>query len=333
MTPRRPPPTSSPDAPAADPGGDVVALARRIREDRALGEIYTHYVHTAVLHSADGDHHGREGIVRHALRTLAAVPDVRLHGDELVCGAAPGGMHTSHRVLVSGHHLGPAAFGPPTGRRVHWREITQRTVVGGRVVEEWRVHDDLAVVRQLGLDAWALARTAAHAEAAAGPAAPAPGVGEVVRGRGQAAPPTAPGVPAEARDLPAVLAQDVWNARRLDLVRTVYAPDAVVRVPGGRLGGPDGVARHVLAWLAAFPDGAMHVDHVLAAPGPAATVAVRWTFQGTHTGDGRYGPPTGRRVRVPGISHLRVAAGRVQREDTVWNDFALLTQLCRPAGR
>ncbi|GHF44282.1 hypothetical protein GCM10017781_20960 [Deinococcus metalli] len=309
-------------------------LVRRVWEDKAIGLISGHYAHNTPVHLPDAELYGREALVARTLRTLATFPDVRLHSDEVIAGSDAEGLHTSHRLTVSGHHLGHALYGAPTGRRVHWRSITQRRVQGGRVVEEWSVHNELAVVRQLGLDEWAVARAHVQADAEAGTRPLDAGVGEVVRGTGQDAPPnptdSAPRLPDA---LPGWIAAVVWNARRLDLAHACYAPDATVRVPGyRRLTGPEGLARYVLEWLAAFPDGAMHVEHVSSAEhGRGVLVAARWTFLGTHTGAGLYGPPTGRRVRIAGISHYDVVAGRIRREDMVWNELALLRQLCVPS--
>lgn len=338
MPPNPPPatPVSERSAPGeavdtgTDPMNTLLNLVRRIWEDKAIGLISTAYVHNAVLHVDDAEYHGREAVMERAVRTLAAFPDLRLYGHDLIGGHGPDGLHTSHLVTSSAHHQGHGEYGPPTGRRVHWRSGTQRLVVGGRVVEEWSVHDELAILRQLGLDAWALARAAASLDAR-----PPVSGGEVVRGRGQ----EAPLVPAESsvmapEALPGHVAAMAWNARRLDVLPRLYAPDATLRAPGQpRLHGPAAVAHHVLEWLAVFPDGAMHIDHVTGdGTGPDTRVAARWTFLGTHTGSGRYGPPTGRRVRVPGLTHLHIAEGRIQREDTVWNGFALLRQLAAPAG-
>ena len=344
MTPNRLPVT-----PDSEPGGgagpvearpalerDLIRLTRSIWEDKAIGAIYTRYAHNTPVHLPDAELYGREQLVERTLQALAPVPDARLHGDEMISQATADGVLSSHRVTVSGHHLGHGPYGPPTGHAVQWRGITQRLMQGGRVVEEWSVHDELAVVRQLGLDEWALARTLAQRAAEAGTGGPAHPAGEVVRGAGQASPP----LPVDATaplpgDLPGHIAAVVWNARMLNLTGQYYAPDATIRVPGyARLHGPAQLTRYVLEWLAAFPDGAMHVEQVTGTGDDAQgfKFAARWAFVGTHTGAGVYGHPTGQRVRISGISHYDVTAGRIRREDMVWNGFALLKQLCRPSS-
>ena len=63
--------------------------------------------------------------------------------------------------------------------------------------------------------------------------------------------------------------------------------------------------------LAMFPDAAHRVDDLywMGNDRDGYTVAVRWTLDGTHRGHGPYGPPTGRRVRQWGLTHLPCATG------------------------
>ena len=61
--------------------------------------------------------------------------------------------------------------------------------MGGRVVEEWTVEDETALIRQLGLDEIQLARTRARADFERGLPPTAGGPGELPRGGGQLPPP------------------------------------------------------------------------------------------------------------------------------------------------
>jgi predicted ester cyclase len=65
----------------------------------------------------------------------------------------------------------------------------------------------------------------------------------------------------------------------------------------------------LLGWAAAFPDMALYIDDVYEAPDDAARVCVRWTLMGTYTGFGPYGPPTGQRARLMGLTFFEVMLG------------------------
>ena len=85
----------------------------------------------------------------------------------------------------------------------------------------------------------------------------------------------------------------------------------------------------MLDWLAAFPDARMYIDH-FAVQGSAEAgyrVAVRWTLLGTHEGHGIYGRPSGKRVRILGISHQHVRDGKFVAEWTVFDELAVMAQM------
>ncbi|WP_245808160.1 ester cyclase [Deinococcus hopiensis] len=312
----------------------VVRCAHRIWDDKAIGLIYAHYDRNVRVHQTGAEQCGRGEVVEATVQRLAAFPDLRLYGDEVIWNRELDGVLLSHRVTSSAHHHGHGTYGPPTGHRVHRREITQYTVRAGRVHEVWSVQDELALVRQLGLDEWALARAMVQAEAdRSGQPAPTYFGEGPSRATWDHALPEPDGGPQNPAELPELIYGLIWNARMLNVVHRVYAPTAVIWVPGHRrLDGPQALTAYVLQWLAAFPDGAVQVEHVAWTEQGAQgfKVAVRWTFRGTHTGAGVYGSPTQRRVHVLGISHFDIQGGQVVREDMVWNEFALLKQLCRP---
>nr|WP_083933197.1 ester cyclase [Sciscionella marina] len=110
-------------------------------------------------------------------------------------------------------------------------------------------------------------------------------------------------------------------------------PNAVYHGPNGReLYGTGDIQHDILAMLAMLPDARMYVDEVYwnSTAEEQTKVAVRWTLIGTNTGPSRYGSPTGRRVRVLGISHQHLTAGRVVEEWSVYSEFNLLKQLYLP---
>ncbi|RIH87887.1 ester cyclase [Calidithermus roseus] len=313
----------------------IVRCTHKIWEEKAIGLIYTHYAHNTPVHLTDAEYYGRDQVVENTVRTLAAFPDLRLFGDEVIwSGNDQEGFHSSHRVTWSAHNLGHSLYGPPTGRRVQRREIAHCFVRHNRILEEWIVRDETALIRQLGFDEVELAKAMAQEEAARGIQLYASGLGEVPRLSGQVHPPLhLEGDPHNPQELPGLLYGLVWNARMLNYLKDYYAPGAVIWVPGNRrLEGHGNITRYVLQLLSAFPDAAMSLDHVAWVGSEAAgyKIAARWSFQGTHRGPGHYGPPTGKRVRVMGISHLEVQGGQIQREYIVFDEFALLKQIHWP---
>lgn len=317
----------------------IVRCTHKIWEEGAIGLIYSHYAHNAVIHTSDGTSYGREGVVKGTIQRQAAFANVRAYADEVIwSGNDQEGFHTSHRVNNVSRNTGYTIYGPPTGRWVTRRGIAHCLVKENRIVEEWIVHDGLSIVRHLGLDEQETARKFAARDVELGlkPAQSLP-QGEVERLRGQL-PPEAHEESGDGIVDPESLVRrnihEVWNWRLLNKIDERYVPNYVAYVPTHQtLYGRGDYKAFVLALLAAFPDAYVLVDHVCWLPhGPNGyRVATRWTIQGTHSGPGIYGEPTSKRIRLMGITHHHLQDGRFSKEWTVFDEFMLLKQLYAPA--
>ena len=319
----------------------ILRCTHRIWEEKGVGLIYSHYSHNCVIHTAYGTTYGREQVVADTLRHLAAFPDRKLYGDDVIWnGDDQSGFHTSHRILTTAQHTGYGSYGTPTGRRLRYRTVAHCLVRENMIVEEWLVRDTLSIARQLGLDPFQLAQQMATAD-------PYPELrpeGDLSLGRGQL-PPTpytsSTGFGSRNSDLQNFDLEDfvrdtwqsVWNGRMLNLVNKRYHPSFEGYWPDNRkLHGPAEQLQVILGVLATFSDAVLTVDH-LSANGNEASghrVAVRWTLTGTHDGHSIYGPPSGKRIRILGISHQHIQGGRIVREWTVYDGLALLKQLASP---
>ncbi|MGQ0603906.1 MAG: ester cyclase [Anaerolineales bacterium] len=316
----------------------IVRCTHKIWEGQGIGLIYSHYRHNAVIHTSDGLTYGRDKVIADSLRTMAAFPDIRLFADDVIwSGNDEDGFHSSHRIGWVGHNTGYSLYGPPTGRRVVRYGIAHCFVRENRVVEEWICRDELALIRQLGFDEHALARKFAAQEAALGLTSPQPiNQGEIERVEGQETPEALPSKTSEGFDVEDFIRRglhDIWNWRLLNRIRDCYSSTYVARAPAHRqLYGRGDLRAYILALMAAFPDLALGIDHVCSVGDErnGYRVATRWTLQGTHLGPGVYGEPTGKRMRVIGITHHELNDARIAREWMLFDEFALLKQLYRP---
>lgn len=304
----------------------VVQYTHRIWEDKAIGLIYNRYQHNVNVHTSFGDRYGRDEMVAAAVQELAALPDCRFHGDEVVWDDQHG-LYVSHRATRVAHNTGYSTFGGPTGRRVRYRTITDCLIHRDRVVEVWEVHDGLTLARQLGFSV----REAVAASARQHPDPVHQGYGELERLRGQAPPDTSPR-PTTTDSVESFVRwtwHEVWNRRRLDRISQLYAPNYLFFGPSGcRLRTRHDYATYVLSLLAAFPDAVVQIDRLTSVgDSEDGYIAVRWRLSGTHDGPGSYGIPTGRRVNILGITHQRLRGQQFVEEWTVFDELALLVQL------
>jgi predicted ester cyclase len=312
----------------------IVKITHEIWEERGIGRLYEYYGTNMRIHTSSGDIYTRDKVIENTIQALAAYPDRRLYTDEVIwSGNDKDGYYTSHRLTHEGHNWGHTRYGPPTGKRVSYRAIADCVVQAGVIVEEWLVRDELSLLYQLGYDIHEMARTIAQQEDDAARLVTVPA--ESDRLRGQLPPQPLPAAPAEF-DIAHFVKRaihEVWNWRLLNKVDAYYSPQYICESASGRrLYGRNQFTTYVLSLLSPFPDLAVSVDHFCALPdGPDRyRTATRWTMQGSHTGPGLYGPPTGQPVRIMGISHHLVENGKFVQEWTLFDEFALLKQLYRP---
>jgi predicted ester cyclase len=231
------------------------------------------------------------------------------------------------------HKTGHSIYGPPTGCRVVRQGIAHCFVKENYVVEEWICRDELSLIRQLGFDEHELACKMAAADASK---LKLTGQGEVERLQGQLPPTVMPRKTTAGFDVEDFVRRsvhEIWNWRLLNKVNDYYAPNYLCQTSTNRsLYGLGDFKAYVLGLLAAFPDAALNVDHIcwLGSEPQGYRVATRWTLHGTHEGPGIYGEPTGKRIRLLGITHQLIRDGKFVREWTVFDEFALLKQLYAP---
>jgi steroid delta-isomerase-like uncharacterized protein len=77
----------------------------------------------------------------------AAFPDLHYAIEDLVVGPAA----VAVRVTMTGTHRGDLFGLPATGRRVRVSQMNLERLASGRIAEHWRITDELALMRQLGV--------------------------------------------------------------------------------------------------------------------------------------------------------------------------------------
>ncbi len=301
----------------------ILRCTHRIWDERSIGYLYEHYRSNTRVVDDPGMVYGRDRIIETTARFLAAYPDVRHHADEVIwCGDEDRGFWTSHRLYLVGHNTGTSQWGPPTGRKIVLMVIANCYSIENQIADEFVLHNTGSLVRQLGLDLDAVARQAA----ASGEQLVPMSDGEAERRLGQGPPPslTPPSDDSEIDELVRGTLHRLWNWRLLDTVDEAYAA-------GFRLHGPTDLElygrgrykHYVLSLLAMLPDLAHQIDDLywMGNAREGYLVAVRWSILGTHRGHGLLGAPTGRPVRLWGLTHLQVRDGQIVEEWTVSNEF------------
>jgi len=122
----------------------------------------------------------------------------------------------------------------------------------------------------------------------------------------------------------------IWGERSLTAIRSHYHAGCAVTVPGGSVrNGHDDFDRFVVGYLASLPDARLtiHDAAVLREAEAPARVALRWSLDGTHSGWGTFGAPTGKPLHLMGITHAQVTGGRIVAEWLLVDEVAVWTQI------
>ena len=136
----------------------------------------------------------------------------------------------------------------------------------------------------------------------------------------------------EFKDLPDYIlriTERIWEGRRPDLIRRYYTEDCFVRSPDHVVSGSEAVVTSTLEMLHQFPDRRLLGEDVIwwghDAAGYFSSHRILSTMH--HAGDGVFGEPTGRSVRVRTIADCAVRENRIFDEWLVRDRGAIARQI------
>lgn len=131
--------------------------------------------------------------------------------------------------------------------------------------------------------------------------------------------------------------EEVWNNRNMTAVDEFFGANYIEHDPNspdfGK--GPESVRKRVSYYVTAFPDTRFTIEALIA---EGDQCVIRWTVRGTHRGELRGTPPTGRQVTLTGTTSVRIANGKFVESYSNWDALGLMQQLGavekqRAAGR
>jgi predicted ester cyclase len=313
----------------------IIRCTHRIWEEKGVGVIYSHYKHNIPIWTSDGVTYGREIVVENTLKTLAAFPDCKLIGDEVIwSGNDEDGYHTSHRITWVAHNTGHSIYGPPTGKRIVRTGIANCLVKDNIIIEEWIARDELGLIQQLGFNRDDVIKNLMAGQKKDESQVHGTSIPE--RSVGQFVPDSMRDQKPEESDIEYFMKKsfhEIWNMRLLNKINDYYQENLICHTTCGRhLYGTSEYCAFVLSMLAAIPDAKLTVDHFycMGNEKDGYKTMTRWSLKGTHKGPGIYGKPTGKPVYLMGISHNTVQDGIIKEEWTYFDEVAMLKQIYTP---
>jgi steroid delta-isomerase-like uncharacterized protein len=116
---------------------------------------------------------------------------------------------------------------------------------------------------------------------------------------------------------------EAWNEHNAAKLAALYAPDFeeddVAQAKPQH--GPEAVRGLMRLYLRAFPDLRIIADDVII---QGDRISFAWTLCGTHRGTLMNIPPTGRTVRIRGVSLITLENGLIRRASRIWDMAGML---------
>ncbi|MGB3339145.1 MAG: alpha/beta fold hydrolase [Devosia sp.] len=313
----------------------IIRCTHKIWDERDIGLIYTHYTHNCVLYGTTGTIYNREDVVRDTIQRLVSFPERRGMGTQVIWnGNDQDGFYTSHLVTGSGRHTQYGHLGQPTGRPFVSRTIADCMIHRNKIYREWVVADQMAIIKQLGLDPNHFAARTAKQKFDAG--LTSLDIGENRRFLGQTPPAEKADRSLAHNDIEVQtieMLHEVFTKRMFGRIAQDYAPNAQYHGPLMKeLYGVAAIIHQHLGLIGSLPDASYEIQHVASNPCEegGTKVAVRWIMEGHHLGYGilgELGDPTGKRVQVMGMSHYHWKDGKIVDEWNVYDELSLLVQV------
>ncbi len=310
----------------------IVRITYRIWEERDVEYILDCYAPDSRVFDDYGLQRGNEKIVSDTRHTTGAFSNIQLIADEVIwAGNDEIGFHTSHRTIIRGTNDGPSKYGPATGRTVDFLVIANCVALENDIFLEHVLYNTSGMLQQLGLDVADEARRLAR-----DPFPGWPRSGETWNELRQSVRPARPlsdAQPVSGFDVDRFVRQafDAVMVRRdVDRIESFYAPSFAFAGPTNRKAEGAGAFAGALSSIwRCFSDLEAEVDEVywMGNETDGFLVSTRWSAGGTHDGGSLYGPPTGARVQIWGITQQEIRDGRIAREWLLFNELDVLMQI------
>ena len=295
------------------------------------------YTDDSLVYDDYGLQIGNRKIIDDTHHTTGAFSNIQLVADEIVwAGDDEVGFHTSHRTLIRGTNDGHSHYGPATMRDVDVLVIANCVSLENRIFLEHVCYNTSGMLLQLGLDLDEVARRLASSPPPGWPRDAA-----TWRGLRAAVRPEQPlwqSDPVDGFDVDRFVRADfdaAWQRRDHAALAAARTPGFVGRGPGDHVFvGVPAYRDFIDSFTAQFPDLELRVDEIywMGNEREGFSSAARWSATGTHTGGGRYGPPSGAPVQVWGITQHEISGGRITREWMLFNELDLMMQIAAARG-
>ena len=310
----------------------IVRITYRIWEDRDVEYIGDTYSGTSRVYDDYGLQLGNQKIIDDTHHTTGAFSDIKLIADEVIwAGDDEIGYHTSHRTIIRGTNDGDSKYGPATNRHIDVLVIANCVALENEIFLEHVLYNNSSMLQQLGHN---LAEVVPRLTADPPAGWPRDATTwDALRSATSPAVPVSVAEPIDGFDVDRfarATLDELWNRRNYGVLNEAYASDFTFAGPTDRVfRGARPYQRLLQSLSRAFPDLELQVDEVywMGVEEEGYLTSERWSAEGTHTGAGSYGEPTGKSVQIWGITQHKIVNGKIVAEWMLFNELDLMMQL------
>ena len=318
----------------------IIGITNEIWEGRGIGTLNHYYAKDIPVRSPMGIQRGNQAVIAATMATVNEFPNRELLGEDVIWSDHPEhGLLSSHRLLTKATHTRDGMFGKATGKSWVVRVIADCAAKNDVIYDEWLIRDYGGLVRQIGREPEEFARELVANEGGAKNAAkvftPDMDVDGGYHGRGNA---------------------NEWGEKyssyltrimdhNFDLIQSDYDRAVIGEYAGAVTSiGREGSTEFWVGLRSSFPDAEFNIHHQIGMDGGMLSprASVRWSLDGTHSGWGTFGKPTGASVHVMGMCHAEYGPfcndggpqdASIRRECALYDEIAIWKQILMQAPR
>lgn len=310
----------------------IVRITYRIWEDRDVEYIGRCYSDDSLVFDDYGLQSGNNKIISDTNHTTGAFSNIKLIADDIIwAGNDEVGYRSSHRTRIRGTNDGVSKYGPATNRHVDVLVIANCVSLGNDIFLEHVLYNNSSLLQQLGFGLDDMAASMANAPPAGWPRDGSTWNLMQTSGSPHVAISAAEPISGFDVDQFARYCLDrIWNQKDYGVIDSNYVSGFQFEGTTDRkFSGAAAYADMVRSLHSAFPDLLLQVDEVywMGNDDDGYLASERWSATGTHTGEGKYGPPTGIDTQIWGITQHHIVKGQVVREWMMFNELDLMMQI------
>tara|TARA_Y100001970_G_C14250159_1_gene871234 strand:+ start:1049 stop:2017 length:969 start_codon:yes stop_codon:yes gene_type:complete len=304
----------------------ILKITYRIWEERGVESIRDFYGENVIVKTPTSVTDNLEEVIISTYKTLEMFPDRQLFGEDVIGSEKEKGtFYSSHRILSTATHLGKGFYGPPTQSKLTYRVFADCICKENRIIDEWMVRDQSAIVKQIGLNPRQFGQQLAlNQKNIIGKVPNSEEYIERWKGLDYSVPPSG---------IVKILSEtykNVWEKSEFDSLKQSHNRACQIYVPGGEiLYGHNEFTNFLQGYLKSFPKGSFKIHHwiVNEEEGKNTRIAFRWSYYANHSGAGFFEDPKGEPVIIMAITHAELQENLVVREYLAIDEISIWMQI------